>query len=125
MAKEKSGADRSVSLDDESQPQVSSAPAAADEVALDVTANQHHASLSGRKVRLMLNEQEGEMGKAAVDIGYNGYPYQIPRNVEVTLPEEVFKTCIQGAKYEINEQTKDGLKTRIVNRFSYSLLGAA
>lgn len=123
--------DRSISLDgarsaqsrDKPQQQSTARDLGEDDPALEVTLKSHQASLSGRKVRVMINEGEGEIGKSPVEIGYNGFAYQIPRNLEVVLPEEVFDACIKGARYDIHESTKDGVKTRIVNRFSYSMLG--
>ncbi len=125
MAKGSSAAaDKSTSLDDfdRQQGQVAQVAQSSDEAALDEAASNNHANLSGRKVRFVINEGEGEIGKAAVDIGFGGYPYQIPRNVECVLPEEVFIACIGNAKVEVFEQTKDGVKSRHINRFSYSKL---
>lgn len=89
-----------------------------------VTAPSHHG-FSGQKVRVVINEGEGDAGREAVYVALNEYSAQIPRNQECVIPIEVFNSCIKAAKVSTLVRTRDGLDERTVNRFSYSMLGAA
>lgn len=83
-----------------------------------------------RRVRVMFHNQEGEDGKEDVVLGLNGRVFQVKREVEVTIPEDVFNACIVNATYTKYSQSK-GPDGEIITtayperRFSYSMLGQA
>lgn len=83
----------------------------------------NHHGFSGKKVRLIINAGEGDAGSHAVFVGLGDYSAQIPRDVEVSIPYEVFEMCIKNAKYTTYVRTKAGLEERTINRHSYSMLG--
>lgn len=116
----KGNADTVATLDDDVMETISEP---AQVVTPGVSASNH--GFSGEKVRVVINEGEGDAGREAVYVALNEYSAQIPRNQECVIPVEVFNSCIKAAKVSTLVRTRDGLEDRTVNRFSYSMLGAA
>jgi hypothetical protein len=83
------------------------------------------AARKQKKYRLMVNEQEGELGYLVV--GVNGKVYQITRGVEVVVPEEVIGVLKNAITDKIiREPQQDGTikrEVRKVSYISYSVLG--
>lgn len=117
-------ADTETSLDDTANDlPAPSAAAAAGGVVLKPGVGASHHGFSGVKVRVKVHSGAEDGGKEAVSVGLNDYHAQIPRDVEVLLPKEVFKSCIEDAVTDTFVRGKDGIETHRVARFAYSLLG--
>lgn len=120
MAKTNAPAETISTLDDV-EPDAPQATTVSNAVLPKVTGSHH--GFSGVKARVIINESEGDAGREAVYVALNDYAAQIPRNIEVELPVEVFNACIRDAKTTVLSRTGDGLASRDVRRFSYSMLG--
>ncbi len=77
---------------------------------------------SQKKYKLIINSTERE--RTSVKIGINGYVYNIPRDVEVIVPEAVVQS-LKEASYEVYKQVEGEDKTsmetkkEIVHRFPF------
>lgn len=77
-----------------------------------------------KKYRLIIHNQDGVDNMPFVAVGINGFVYQIPREVEVQVPQEVIDT-LNNAIQTVPETTEDGksMTTRDRRRFPYTVLG--
>lgn len=104
-------------LDDDSSPDVQAqAPATAAELK---GANSDDA-LSGTKVLLTIHPTETDGGSDAVNVGLNGYMYQIPRGKPFVVPVELVR-ILDNAVTTTYHQTPAGLIEKHSKRFPYSV----
>ena len=81
----------------------------------------HDIALSGNKKTITIHTSDAEGGQDAVNIGLNGYMYQVPRGVPVDVPAEVVG-ILENARTSTFHPNKDGeLVERIHNRFAFSV----
>ena len=59
-------------------------------------------------------------GQNAVNIGVNGYVYNIPRGIPVPLPEEAIE-ALTNAKYKMWREVNKEMQAFEVPRFSYTI----
>src|SRR6266550_1033338 len=67
----------------------SAAQAAADGV--KILGKNHDTDLSGERKTITIHQTDTDGGQDAVAIGLNGYAYQIPRGIPVSIPVEVLE----------------------------------
>lgn len=114
-----------VTLDDDATGGQSSAPAvpAVESEVTEVVGTNFDDQLCGDKVKIEINEGEGDGGKDDVFVQINGYAYKIKRGVEVIVPVEVLHV-LENANMTVYENAQGGgHESRKVKRFSYSVLG--
>lgn len=81
----------------------------------------HDIQLSGNKKTITIHTSDAEGGQDAVNIGLNGYMYQVPRGIPVDVPAEVVH-ILENAKSSTFHPNKDGqLIERVHNRFAFSV----
>ena len=115
-----------VTLDDDTTNGDVGTPAvpAAETEAIEVVGTNFDDQLCGDKVKIEINEGEGDGGEDDVFVQINGYAYKIKRGVEVIVPVEVLHV-LENANMTVYENAQGGgHDSRKVKRFSYSVLGA-
>ena len=85
------------------------------------SANKRSATKPSR-VKVILHNQEGDLGKIDIVVVVNGYGYQIKRNKPVALPPEVIE-AIDNAVVTHIERVNGVDESRDLQRFTYSLAG--
>jgi hypothetical protein len=101
--------------------QVAASPDLASE---EVKGSNFDAELAGGKVNLMIMAGQEDGGNDAVNIGLNGYTYQVPRNVTCLVPVEVAE-IIQNAVVTRYLPNARGIpEERAAPRFAYTLMPA-
>lgn len=82
------------------------------------------------RVKIIFHSTPEPGGNLEIKMGLNGRAYKAKRDVEVLLPESVFKACIQDAVQTLYEPKTDPVtrittvsEPRDVQRFSYTILG--
>ena len=81
----------------------------------------HDGELSGKRRLVTIHSTETEGGNDAVNVGLNGFMYQIPRGVACNVPEEVLQ-ILSNAKtttYKTGADLKPVERTQ--NRFAFSV----
>jgi hypothetical protein len=77
---------------------------------------------NAKRVKVKFFNTEGEQGKGIIDVQVNGYPFRIPREVVIELPEWVFPTIDNAIMNVLDPETKE---TRQVMRFPYQRINEA
>lgn len=82
----------------------------------------HDGELSGERRTVTIHEGAGEGGSDAVFMSLNGYAYQAPRGVPVSLPVEVIEGCLRNAKTTAYTALSGGVVgERTIPRFAFSM----
>lgn len=103
----------------------SSAPAAArGAAAATVKANGHDVALSGKKASITIHPSEGIGGDEAVNVGLNGFMYQIPRGEPQEIPVEVLLILENAVSVHLSTDKAGEVKERRVPRFAYTVHSA-
>ncbi len=96
------------------KPQVAAAP---------VEASAVDKRLSGKKVRVMFYDQEGDLGKGSIFADLNEVAYNIPRGVPVDLPVEVLH-IFNNAVYKVIETDEAAeMRETTMMRFAFQVQG--
>lgn len=91
----------------------------------EVKGSNHDAELSGSKVNLMIMQGQEDGGGDAVNIGLNGYMYQIPRNTQCLVPAEVAE-IVKNAEVIQYRAGPNGIPVpKAAPRFAYTITPAA
>jgi len=93
---------------DESSPVASTSPA---------------SSKKQKKIRVMINQQDGPDGKFDVPIGVNGKVLLIKRGEEVEIPEEYFFVLRDAKVDQLVRNPGEEEQIITMSRFSYNVLG--
>lgn len=83
---------------------------------------------SGKRKLIIIAEGQNKADPRYVYVGINGdYEAQIPRGVEVSVPEEVVESLLTGTAQEVPETDREGrfIRMKKVPRFSIQVLGDA
>lgn len=82
-----------------------------------------------KKYRLIVQNQEGVDNTPYIVVGVNGKVWQIPRDTEVTVPEEVINTLREAVmtllEQQRDEQGRNIVVERKAPRFPFHVLGEA
>ena len=83
----------------------------------------HDGGMSGvtKVINIYASEQEG--GNFAVLLGHNGVMYQIPRGIEVEVPEEIVDILRNAITTVTLPAEAGGVTTREVPRYNFQVLG--
>lgn len=119
----RSAADKVATIDDDllGDTQAAAAPAAKEIVPTQVAGAEVDPELSGRKVKLTIFEQEGDMGKQPVYVGHNGYGYLIKRGEPVIVPLEVVNVLNDAKITELETQQGGKQVERSRPRFAFQV----
>jgi hypothetical protein len=110
----------------EANPAIAQAPADVVADAVKVTASgAADLGFSGKKVRITIHDGKEDIDRLPVNVGINGYAYQINRNAVVEVPEEVLLVLENAVeeRYEFNKE--GGVRALQVKRFAYTVHGPA
>lgn len=73
-----------------------------------------------KKVKIIIDQQEGEENQDRVFISVNGYAYSMQRGVELEVPESVVKVLETSIQTKMHQNPETGEITyRDVPRFSF------
>lgn len=93
-----------------------------------IRGRKNYPGFSGKRVRIKVAEGQRHEPKYAF-VGINGdYEAQIPRGIEVSVPEEVVENLTNGAvitMYETDDNGRPTGETRQIPRFAVQVLGDA
>lgn len=78
-----------------------------------------------RKVRVMINQQDGPDGKFDVTLGVNGKVLLIKRGEEVEIPEEYFFVLRDAKIDQLVRNPGEEEQVITMSRYSYNVLGEA
>ena len=79
------------------------------------------APAAKRKARIVIPAADGELGGEDVFVSVNGYAYQIKRDAEVTVPEEVVET-LRNATYTAYREVDGEMQGRDVQRYPFQII---
>ena len=86
-----------------------------------IVGENHDSELSGERRTVTIHEGNGDGGSDAVFMSLNGYAYQAPRGVPVSLPVEVLENCLRNAKTTVYTALSGGaVGERTIPRFAFS-----
>lgn len=91
----------------------------------DVKGSNFDGELDGKKVNLMIMASQEDGGSDAVNIGLNGYMYQIPRNVQCLVPWEVAEIIKNAEVTQYLPGPKGVPVPKAAPRFAYTITPAA
>lgn len=79
------------------------------------------------RVRVQFDEQPGPDGRAPIKASLNGVAYSIPRGVDVDIPRDVLRGCIDNARMTVYEPVEDAqgrvrVEKRDVPRVTYRVV---
>lgn len=79
------------------------------------------------RVRVQFDEQPGPDGRQPIKASLNGIAYSIPRGVDVDIPRDVLRGCIDNARMTIYEPVEDAqgrvrVEKREVPRVTYRVV---
>ena len=80
-------------------------------------------SRSQKKIRVVINPQEGSDGKFDVPLGVNGRVLLVKRGVEVAIPEEYFFVLRDAKVDQLVRNPGEEEQVITISRFSYNVLG--
>lgn len=81
------------------------------------------SSKKQKKIRVMINQQDGPDGKFDVPIGVNGKVLLIKRGEEVEIPEEYFFVLRDAKVEQLVRNPGEEEQVLTMSRFSYNVLG--
>jgi len=76
-----------------------------------------------KKIRIMINQQEGPDGKFDVSLGVNGKVLLIKRGAEVEIPEEYFFVLRDAKIDQLVRNPGEEEQIITIARYSYNILG--
>ena len=89
----------------------------------DTSSAKESKSKKQKKIRVMINQQDGPDGKFDVPIGVNGKVLLIKRGEEVEIPEEYFFVLRDAKVDQLVRNPGEEEQIITMSRFSYNVLG--
>lgn len=81
----------------------------------------HDVALSGDKKTITIHPSEGEGGSDAVNVGVNGYVYQIPRGEPFEVPSEVVEVLKNAVQTSLSFGEGGKVVERSMPRYAFSV----
>lgn len=79
----------------------------------------HDAQLSGKRRTITIHQTDADGGGDAVNMGLNGYAYQIPRGIPVSIPVELFEVLKNCVTTRLVQGAGGVIKEHKAQRFSF------
>lgn len=76
------------------------------------------------RYRIIIHRQDSTDGMEPVAIGINEHVIRIPRDMEVSIPEDYLEV-LKSAVYDVPKKTERGLVMESVRRYPFTVLGPA